>query len=603
MIARRWIIAAAILCLGLFFGVQEFDESDVINSTGVVLRKIESKTGVPVANIVQKITGIDLIPKASPPESDIRQLIINSENQGVIPEALPDQPIQPVESAPAEENSVTLKDIRFNGIHALNEAELNPVVARYLGRSLKYDDLMEIAAAVESYYRRKNYIARVSLQPQDLNGGVLTLDVIESVLSDVEVEDALIELPSTQEHALALLQAQQAKGKLLNTKDADRGVALINQIPGVSATAALQEGQNYSETELILKLYANKSRQQEVMLDNYGSFGTGPARVTASMSIFNPADMADLLQLTAVMTKGSDYVRAAYSWAVGNDGWRMGVNLSDMTYQVINGMVGVVGATGQAISQGLEWTYPLLLDESHKSTVALTVDDKHFVNTSAQSVEMSNYKVDVAGAEVKGVMQDLQPGGSLKTYSVQMSEGHVNLNGSLSQLSDTAKTEGNYAKLKLNATILKPLTTETSLFGAVTVQRSSKNLDSSEKMSLGGVTGVRAYPTGEGTGSEGEIINLEVRHHLNESTEATLFYDWGQIHQMQDPNFPGSPALNSYTLKGFGASVGYTTPSGMQIKGTWARRIGSNPNPTQTGMDQDGTYDRNRFWVQLMVPF
>ena len=40
------------------------------------------------------------------------------------------------------------------------------------------------------------------------------------------------------------------------------------------------------------------------------------------------------------------------------------------------------------------------------------------------------------------------------------------------------------------------------------MQLSSKNLDSSEKFTLGGIGGVEAYPSGEASGDEGRKISL-----------------------------------------------------------------------------------------------
>jgi hypothetical protein len=34
-----------------------------------------------------------------------------------------------------------------------------------------------------------------------------------------------------------------------------------------------------------------------------------------------------------------------------------------------------------------------------------------------------------------------------------------------------------------------------------------------------------------------------------------------------------------------------------------AHRIGSNPNPTSAGDDQDGSHITNRVWVQASMPF
>jgi hypothetical protein len=41
----------------------------------------------------------------------------------------------------------------------------------------------------------------------------------------------------------------------------------------------------------------------------------------------------------------------------------------------------------------------------------------------------------------------------------------------------------------------------------------------------------------------------------------------------------------------------------VQLKALWARRDGQNPNPTTTGLDQDGSKLNDRFWLTASVPF
>jgi hypothetical protein len=358
------------------------------------------------------------------------------------------------------------------------------------------------------------------------------------------------------------------------------------------------------ETELILKMYKNRGRQAELVVDNYGSRSTGSYRAMLSASFFNPQAIADLFNLTAIHTKGSEYARLAYSIPIGVDGWRMGANLSAMTYEVVVGAVGMVGAAGKAITQGLDWAYPLIRSTEENITLLFNVDNKKYQNISAQGIELSNYKVDTASAQINGTSRNIDTGTNIN-YSAQLTVGKVNLDGSLSQVTDMtgARTEGVFEKVRLNATINQAITDDTSILGSLTIQRASRNLDSSEKMQLGGATGIRAYPTGEGSGSEGEILSLELRKALTETVNISGFYELGQIHQQHNPNFPGGPTNNSYILRGAGLSATYVDPSGVQLKATLSRRLGNNPNPTQTGTDQDGTFDRNRFWLQLSIPF
>jgi hypothetical protein len=52
-----------------------------------------------------------------------------------------------------------------------------------------------------------------------------------------------------------------------------------------------------------------------------------------------------------------------------------------------------------------------------------------------------------------------------------------------------------------------------------------------------------------------------------------------------------------------GASASWVASFGLNVQATYARRLGSNPNPTLNGDDQDGTLVRNRFWLQASMPF
>jgi len=50
-------------------------------------------------------------------------------------------------------------------------------------------------------------------------------------------------------------------------------------------------------------------------------------------------------------------------------------------------------------------------------------------------------------------------------------------------------------------------------------------------------------------------------------------------------------------------SVTWTGPDGWVAKATYARRMGSNPNPTDNSKDQDGSLRKDRLWVSLNRSF
>ena len=592
----RIIAAVAFLCL--LAGSLELFDPQLPKDAGTVLRTIEEKTELPVTEWAQAVTGENF---AKPdPKTKPREVYA----PGTIGAAM-DKVLAEKEAAEDAKALITLSNIKFTGVTILGDMELKELVSPYIGVPMSYEQMLEIGMAVENYYRKNNYLARAILPPQDLTDGVLTVDVIESVFSKIEVEKELEDLPNTQQHVANLIQAQQPTGELLNTQALDRGLALANEIPGLGVKGSLRQGREAGETELLLELYKGRTRQTELTADNGGSRSTGAIRMLANMTWFNPNDLADMFNIVAVHTRGSDYARLAYSIPVGTDGWRLGLNASSMNYEVVVGEQGMVGAMGRAITQGLELVYPLLRSDQANSTFTLNADNKVFKNTSAQGLLMSDYSAKVLSAQFAGFYRDLNPGGGLGTYSLLYSYGDLNLNGSLNQQTDLSgpNTAGGFNKLRFNGTWLEALSNETSAFVSYTGQLSDKNLDTSERMQLGGMTGLRAYPTGEGSGSDAQLFQFELRQQLGTGLLLTGFYDWGQVWLQHDPNFPGGPLNNRNTYKGFGASIGYTNDDGVNFRTTWARRQGHNPNPTQTGMDQDGTRDRNRYWLQVTAPF
>ena len=90
-------------------------------------------------------------------------------------------------------------------------------------------------------------------------------------------------------------------------------------------------------------------------------------------------------------------------------------------------------------------------------------------------------------------------------------------------------------------------------------------------------------------------MTAELRYLLGNDIMAKGFYDWGWVGK-RDPTTTGP---SEYELSGAGLNLAWSTPLGFTFQGTYARRFGDNPNPSPTGMDQDGSLEEDRFWLVL----
>jgi hemolysin activation/secretion protein len=127
-------------------------------------------------------------------------------------------------------------------------------------------------------------------------------------------------------------------------------------------------------------------------------------------------------------------------------------------------------------------------------------------------------------------------------------------------------------------------------------QLASRNLDSSERMYLGGASGVRAYPQGEGSGDEGIMATVEPRFYTSvPGLIFSTYFDIGYVQYRKDGQPSGLPGSTEtgMTLKGYGVALSYTKPNDWFARLDYARRIGSDPNLSEKAKA------KGRLWFML----
>lgn len=499
--------------------------------------------------------------------------------------------------------TVTVSSFRFAGNTLLTEAQLNASVASFLNHPIDFNELQNAAAALAETYRKAGWIVRVFLPEQEIANGMVTLHVVEAVFGQVRLEgEAASRVPF--ERLQAFVAKAQPSGAMLKADALDRALLLIDDLPGVNAEGSLAAGAQASETDLVLKLGSEPLFSGEVGTDNTGARSTGKLRATGDLYANSALGLGDQIAANLIHTKGSDYGRLGFTLPVGSSGLRMGANASYLRYHLVTEETAVLDAKGTSSTTGLEASYPLIRSGQKNLNLSLNYDQHRFDN-QASGVTSTHYGVNTLAATLSGNLQDRLFGGGSTSASLTLASGKVNLDGSPNAAADalTTRSAGNFSKLRYALYRQQMLTETLSASASVSGQIASKNLDSSEKFYLGGAYGVRAYPSSEGGGSEGTLVNLELRARLPHNITTTGFFDWGHVTVNRDNDYTGAAMFNGFSLKGGGLSASWITSNGWNLKATLARRIGKNPNPTLTGADQDGSHQKNRLWLQAKLAF
>jgi hemolysin activation/secretion protein len=148
--------------------------------------------------------------------------------------------------------------------------------------------------------------------------------------------------------------------------------------------------------------------------------------------------------------------------------------------------------------------------------------------------------------------------------------GNINLdrnNPDMVDDSNNRRVAGNYQKLEANGGLSQVLDKNRHVTGSMRwrAQTTSKNLDTYNKISMGGVNGIRALTSLDGVGDQGAQMSFDIIHQAIPTAWGGLFYDIGVVKSNKfEPNNPGY-----VTLEGAGWQVG-----GKEGVVTWSLSVG-----------------------------
>jgi hemolysin activation/secretion protein len=547
---------------------------------------------------------------AAPDAGSLRQQI---EQQRDLQPALP-PPVKPPRDAPAPElqpqpgMSVTVKAFTFAGNTLVDSKQLAEAVSAFLNRPLSFEELRRATDAVAAVHREAGWIVRVYLPEQDVSEGTVLLQVVQARYGGLRFEGALakhVQSAELQAHA----EAGQVRGEPIKARALDRALLLADDLPGVSVAGTLAAGDEDGETVLVLRTTNELFIQGDVSLDNNGARSTGSERLSANLSINSPGGRGELVSLSALHTRGSDYGRISITVPVGTDGLRMGLNGSSLHYKLVKGsnaQVSDLKVKGSSGSLGLDLNYPLVRSRTKNLYLSGGLETKSFYNEDInKNIEdpksYSEYETDSLRLGLSGNSYDEFGVGGANTASLQLLWGRLSMMTAHKQF-DTL--DRSYRKLSYSLSRLQTLTAQHSLYLSLSGQQTGQVLDSSERYYIGGPTSVRAYPASELGGDSGQLLNAEWRWRLSSALLLTGFLDVGRVVSLP-LGIGGDPGdvKTSLILRGQGLSLGWNGPQGLSTRLIWSRRIGAHPRPTLAGTDSDGTLHKNRVWVNASLPF
>lgn len=441
----------------------------------------------------------------------------------------------PMAALPGGSATVQVNEIAVVGNRVIDSATLLSLVQPDQGKALSLAQLDEIATRITRYYRAQGYfVTRAYVPAQELVGGKVTLRVVEGNYGRFILDNK------------SLVRDSVVQGLLDDIKDSDivsldtleRAMLIINDTPGVQVVRAdVMPGQKVGTSDFAVGTAATAPYNGYVLLDNHGSVYTGKERLSFSADWNSPSGRGDRLSASGMVTRSSGLLngRLGYSSLVAPNGTRAEVALSRTQYE-LGDIYAALGATGTASSVELNLTTPLKRTREQSVEGGLGAAYRDLKDEVGATSTVTGKKTTSLNASVSARTEHRLFGfDGLTQAGAVVTLGQLRFGDSASAALDAAgtNTQGHYAKLSLSLVRATLLPAQFSLTTSAKAQWSlnRKNLDGSERMSVSGVGGVSAYPSGELSGDNAALVRAELARPVPLSgavrLSASVFADYG----------------------------------------------------------------------------
>lgn len=484
---------------------------------------------------------------------------------------------------------------RVSGATAFTELQLREVLGP-AGRELTLAQVQERADRVTNFYKHSGYVVARALVPaQDVRDSIVEIQVLEGRYGLIDIRNAT----DVSEHRIRDLLGEIKEGTLIHGPTLEKRILLVSDLAGIKPKATLEPGQATGLSDLVLEVVAGQATEYSLTADNAGNRFTGKNRLSGMFVWNSPAGVGDRLAASATTSgEGLLSMRVAYDVPAGSSGLRAGPYISRTTY-LLGENFRSLDAHGTAKTFGASLSFPVIRSSALNVRAVAAGEARRLEDVVGATNSTNRKRADLVQAGIAGDVRDDFLAGALTAFQGTLTIGKLKLDNSTFAAFDAAgpRTQGGYGKFVANVYRLQSLSEDWRLGVSYSGQWASKNLDSSEKMSVGGLIGVRAYPLGEAPGDNVQLLQLELRYKGAQLGPGQMspygFLDAARSRIFHD-KFATSAVKNVRDLVGYGPGVEWSVPGFGYVR-CWLAFKGTSEPATSDR-------DRNtRFWFQAGV--
>jgi len=404
-------------------------------------------------------------------------------------------------STPSVEESAARPCIRLNRINLdddqLNDKEQEKLFREYIGRCIDGALLKAVIADASGFYiSRGNITTKPYLRKQTISDGQIDITVLKGTIENI------VDASTNQSNARIKTAFAFQQGKLLNLRDLETALEMMNRPPSSDARFEIKPGSRTGTSVVAIKSQDTLPFHLSLGLTGRENLKDENPYLTAELSVDNPLNINDILTFryngSSIQQKYQSNRGGEINYSFPVASYLIEVVGSQFSYrQGVTGLNDTFLSRGDTQAVRLKVSKVLMRNQKNKLSAALSLYHKDTKNYfSDQLIDVSSYKTTLAQFDLAHTW--LHSWGQLTTaYSYYQGTDWFGARNdryfsSQGGAADRAKLQ--FKKHTLDLSLLYYLFNPGNQFSSsFHLQRSNDNLHDSDKLTVGSDYTVRGY--------------------------------------------------------------------------------------------------------------
>ncbi|MBX9868252.1 MAG: BamA/TamA family outer membrane protein [Burkholderiaceae bacterium] len=472
------------------------------------------------------------------------------------------------ESPKAEEvPKFDILEFRVSGNSVLPNSKIEETVYPFMGEGKDINVVEQARTALENFYHENGYpTVFVNIPEQQVNGGLVRLEVVEGRIERLRIKDA-------HYYSLGVIKSrvpELEEGKVPHFPTVQEQLGIVNRNEDRQVTPVLRAGKTPGKVEVDLKVQDHLPLHGNLELNDRYSANTTRTRLSGTIKYDNlwqqDHSIGISFQLTPENTDQTKVLSATYVIPRLNGDY---LALYGVLSKSNISAVGDINVLGNGNIYGIRYIKPLPMLSGFFHTLTVGADYKDFKENTVLLGADSNINTPISylpfylgyDATLQGASYQTQVALS-STFSVR------GLGNDESEfLNKRYLARADFMTFKAEIKHTQQLPANWVLFGRLSAGLSSGPLISNEQFAVGGVDSVRGYLESNSLGDGGSFGNIELRSPsiakmLPDAVKelyGLAFYDQGHV-SIRNP-LPSQ--IESYNLASAGLGLRLKTNNGV----------------------------------------